>query len=159
MKKTVILILMIIFFMIQYIQAKSSFYVSPGFTIGYNSARSFSFIPKISLGFGSSQIIAYGNITFGYNILTKKDNLAKSNLSNYTFLELQAGGNFIGVGYGVAWMEGKDGKRKACPKYSFCLGGLMYLNVDMIKTNDGLNYNVGIQFVGPIPFKRGMINF
>ena len=151
MKKAAIFILLVLSASFSY--ARIIPYVSPGITIGYNiNNKCLSIIPKLSVGIANVEATPhfYSNITFGWNILTRRT--PEFNYPSYTFIELQGGSYMFGGGIGIAYVKEKGEYRfKRFPKYSLSVGGFLYFNAHIVKTEYGLNHTLGLQAVLPIP--------
>lgn len=127
-------------------------YISPGFTIAWNSSRMKSASWKVSVGFFSEDHIKridgyFCNITLGKRYLL--DNFSK----DYMFTECEAGlfkgYLFYGSGIGTAYLK-KNDRIKIAPKGSLFIGDVLFLRSDFVASDKKLDLDIGGSIVVPI---------
>lgn len=128
-------------------------YVSPGITFGWNFGNGFTYTPKVSLGVFEGDNGLYFSVTYGYNYGSRgKDK--NFNFDNYHFIEVGGGkmNAFSGGALGIAFYKSHN-EMQYSPKISVYTGLVLFMNMDMVFTKDGVNTNLGLQPNLPIPLQ------
>ncbi len=127
-------------------------YISPGFTVAWNSSKLKSASWKISVG-----IFSPGNTDKldGYfcNITLGKRYLLDDYSKDYLFTECESGifkgYLFYGSGIGTAYIRQEE-KTRVVPKFSLFTGDILFLRSDMIINHKKIDLDIGGTLVLPL---------
>jgi hypothetical protein len=145
------------------ILASDSFwYFSPGFRLGWNLSKNFTFDTKFSVGLNNDDKlnkITFYNITFGFNVLAFTKN-KKNQFNKYNYIQIQAGNNFIEdnfliMGIGAGFIFNADKQNDFSTMIRLFSGFLIFPELDLIFLKSNKIYsNFGIRGIFPIPLKQ-----